>query len=254
MIKPVFNKRPFPSFESSWLRVGLLFFLLLTFLPAGPLFARVKIVLDAGHGGSDTGVKSGSEVEKDWNLKFSQALEKAFAAAGYDVLSIRTKDESIPAAKRADMINASGAAAVIVIHADRDWTGSQKGPFLVVEPPTKPEAGDSAEIQRWGSVSLGEYRSSLKLARAIAQGLGVNGGFSLLSDSRGTMGEIPSADGKVFCLPHQNLRYLTRPAVVLTPLFLTSGIDIKKFSKSDALAEFASQVVEGTTAYLQGTP
>jgi N-acetylmuramoyl-L-alanine amidase len=238
------------TISSPWLLAAFL----ATLSAATPSIAKMRVVLDAGHGGSDTGVKAGSESEKNWNLKVSQALEKAFTSAGYDVLVIRGRDESIPAAKRADLINASGAAAVIVIHADREWTGTQRGPFLVVEPPTRPEAGDVPEIQRWGAVPPNLYRSSLRLARSIAQALGVNTVLSSLSDTRGTPGETLSADGKIYCLPHQSLRYLSRPAVVLTPLFLSSSSDLKKFSQSDNLAGFASQVVEGTTAYLQGTP
>jgi N-acetylmuramoyl-L-alanine amidase len=52
-------------------------------------------------------------------------------------------------------------------------------------------------------------------------------------------------------LPHQDLRYLSKPALVLTPLFLTSAGDLKKFSEAAALDDFAVKVVQGVGDYLQ---
>jgi N-acetylmuramoyl-L-alanine amidase len=221
---------------------------------AVPAWAKARIVVDAAHGGSDGGVKAGSQVEKDWNLRFAQALEKAFTDAGYDVVLIRKRDETLASDKRAEMINTSGASAVIILHADREWTGSQRGPMLVVEPPNRADQGEAGEMPRWGVITPSEYHQSLRLARAIAQGMGIGAELSPLSDSRGLAGEAIGAEGRIYCLPHQSLRNLSRPAVVLTPLFLTSGSDLKKFSTAEALAEFAGQVVRGTSTYLQAAP
>jgi N-acetylmuramoyl-L-alanine amidase len=217
-------------------------------------WAKPKIVLDAAHGGSDLGVKAGSQVEKEWNSKIVQALEKAFEDAGFEVQIIRKRDETISTDKRTELINTSGASVVIIIHADRDWTGTQKGPFLVVEPPNKTDQGETGEIPRWGVITPFQYHQSLKLAKAIALSLGTNTDLSSLSDNRGAAGETSSMGGKILCLPHQSLRYLTRPAIVLIPLFLTSLSDVKKFSKSDNLADFAAKVVQGTSSYLQVSP
>lgn len=221
--------------------------------PSGA-WAKPRIVLDAAHGGSDAGVKAGSQVEKDWNLKITEALERAFEDAGYDVVVIRKKDETLSSDKRVEMINTSGASAIIIIHADREWTGNQRGPILVVEPPNRGDQVDPGEIPRWGVITPYQYHLSLRLAKSIALGLGLSGELSNLSDSRGMAGETGTPDGRIYCLPHQSLRNLTRPAIVLTPLFLTSALDIKKFSSSDDLTNFAAKVVRGTSAFLQAAP
>ncbi len=228
------------------LRLG--FYLSAFLLPAFG-FARPLVALDAAHGGSDPGVKAGSEVEKEWNYRFSQSLEKALEGLGIDVVEVRKRDETIPQDKRAQIINTSGASAVVVIHADREWTGTQRGPLIVVEPPT--QGTESAEIARWGAIPPSRYRASLKLARDIAGRLGIGAELSSLSDSRGVLGEATAPAGRLYCLPHQSLRYLTLPAVVITPLFLSSASDIRKFSSSEVMAEFSSKVAQGLADFLQ---
>jgi N-acetylmuramoyl-L-alanine amidase len=214
--------------------------------------ARLQVVIDPGHGGNDAGSKEGVEVEKNWNLKFAQVLDKALETAGYQVLMTRTSDEAIEPENRLNMINSSNAKLVLVIHADREWTHTQTGPFLVVEPPNESAAAVVLDtIRPLGVITPAQFHSSLKLAQAIGQKLGVNTSLSDLSDSRGIAGETVSPNGKVACLPHQDLRYLSKPAVVLTPLFLTSASDLKKFADSDALDDFALKVVQGVNDYCQ---
>lgn len=240
--------------------IKLYFFMVLTLgmalllLSASSAWAKAKVVVDAAHGGTDAGVKAGSQVEKDWNLKIAEALERAFTDAGFDVVVIRRRDETISPDKRAEMINTSGASAVIVVHADREWTGSQKGPLFVVEPPNRADIGEPGEIPRWGVITPYMYHLNLRLAKFIAQGFGLTGELSTLSDGRGMTGEVSGPEGRILCLAHQSLRNLTRPAVVLIPLFLTSESDLKKFSSSEGLADFAAKVVRGTSNFLQTAP
>lgn len=239
----------------------IVFLLAAFFLVAGgnPVLAdtvsKPQIVIDPGHGGSDAGSKDGSEIEKAWNLKFAEALDKAFEAAGYEVLMTRVSDKAVDPETRLNMINSSNAKAVLVIHADREWTRTQTGPFLVVEPPNQTAANSTPDtIAPLGLITSLQFRSSLKLAEDIGLKLGLNISLSDISDSRGMAGETGSPYGKVACLPHQDLRYLSKPAVVLTPLFLTSASDLKKFGDPDAVDAFAAKVVRGVNSYLQFTP
>ncbi len=212
---------------------------------------RPQIVIDAAHGGSDKGVQEGTETEKEWNLKFSEALEKAFSAAGYQVIQTRTSDEALDPEERMNQINSSKARVVLVLHADREWTHTQNGPFIVVEPPNQMGLVPLDSIQPLGQITGAEYRASLKLAQDLAAKLGIDGSLSDLSDSRGTGGETVNPYGRIACLPHQSLRNLNKPAVVLTPLFLTSPSDLKKFSEDKAVEDFAAKVVQGVSVYLQ---
>jgi N-acetylmuramoyl-L-alanine amidase len=212
---------------------------------------KPQIVIDAAHGGSDAGVKEGSETEKDWNLKFAQSLGKAFETAGYQVIQVRTSDSAVDPEERMNQINASKARVVIVLHADREWTRSQNGPFLVVEPPNQNTLVDADSIQPLGQMTAAQYRASLKLAQDIGAKLGVNTSLSDLSDSRGAGGLTLTPYGRVACLPHQSLRNLNKPAVVLTPLFLTSSSDLKKFADAKAVDDFSTKVLQGVSTYLQ---
>ncbi len=220
----------------------------LIFLPALGR-AKAVIVLDAAHGGSDPGLKYGSEVEKEWNLRFALALEKALEEEGFEVVQVRHKDETIPLDKRAERANTAQASAILVIHADGEWAGERSGPMIIVEPPT--QGGESTEIPRWGVITPYQYRMSLKLGRDIAQALGFGMELSSLSDSRGTAGEALNDTARLYCLPHQGLRYLAPPAVVITPLFLSNPSDVKRFSADQAAADFAAQVARGVANFLQ---
>jgi N-acetylmuramoyl-L-alanine amidase len=213
--------------------------------------ANPRIEIDPGFGGAENGVQAGKEVEKDWNLKFALSLEKAFLAAGFEVGLTRDKDATIDLEKRAQLINTSGAPLAIVIHADRDERNSQQGSYLVLEPPNHSDEMSPDEMRSWGVVTASQYRSSTRLARSIAQRLGINPDFAILSDSRGLSGETPAARGRVLCAPHQSLRDLTIPAVVIDPLFLTSPDDLKKFSDSTVLTDFCQKIVRGVGDYLQ---
>lgn len=236
----------YPDFPRGPLK---LFFFLAMFLFPALSWAKPVVVLDAAHGGSDTGIKAGSEAEKDWDLRFAKAIAQALESEGFEVIQVRERDETIPLDKRAETINTARVAAVLVLHADYEWTGKRTGPMIVVEPPTA--GGETAEIPRWGVTTPYQYRASLKLGRDIAQALGQGTELSDMSDTRGLVGEPTSAHSRLFCLPHQSLRYLAPPAVVLTPLFLSSPADIRKFSTESGLADFAAQVARGLVNFLQ---
>jgi hypothetical protein len=106
-------------------------------------------------------------------------------------------------------------------------------------------------IQPLGQITTAQYHASLKLAQGLAQRLAINSTLSDLSDSRGAAGESLTPYGRIACLPHQSLRNLSKPAVLITPLFLTSPTDLKKFTEVPAMDDFTIRVVQGVCDYLQ---
>jgi N-acetylmuramoyl-L-alanine amidase len=216
--------------------------------------AAPRVVIYAAHGGEDTGAGGNGQEEKVWNLRVAQSLQKSLASGGYDVVMVRVKDESLPLDQWVNAVNVSGASVALIIHADREWTGRMRGPFAVVEPPTGSSAGEGSEIQRWGNIPNVQFRQSLRLAKVLAQAWGVSPQLSPLSDSRALPGELTSSEGRVLASPHQSLRYLAIPSVVIEPLFLTSSQDLKTFLTDEGMQGFIGKTVKGLQAYFQSAP
>jgi N-acetylmuramoyl-L-alanine amidase len=83
---------------------------------AFPLSVR-RVVLDAGHGGTDPGASSTSNVnEKNVTLDIAQRLSAMLRKSGFDVVTTRGDDRLIPLRERAHLANGSGADIFVSIH------------------------------------------------------------------------------------------------------------------------------------------
>lgn len=74
------------------------------------------IVLDAGHGGSDSGAVYQNRVEKDDNLALTLAVGNILEQNGVNVIYTRTNDVYETPAQKADEANAANADYFISIH------------------------------------------------------------------------------------------------------------------------------------------
>lgn len=74
------------------------------------------IVLDAGHGGSDSGAVYQNRVEKDDNLALTLAVGNILEQNGVNVIYTRTNDVYESPARKADEANAANADYFISIH------------------------------------------------------------------------------------------------------------------------------------------
>jgi N-acetylmuramoyl-L-alanine amidase len=93
-----------------------------TDLPSVAAGASQKlVVIDPGHGGSDTGSRGFENDapvmnEKDINLDIALRLQKMLEAAGARIYMIRTEDVTIPLYDRQDTANSLGASLYVAIH------------------------------------------------------------------------------------------------------------------------------------------
>jgi N-acetylmuramoyl-L-alanine amidase len=81
-----------------------------------PLTVR-KVVIDAGHGGTQQGTASASGLkEKDVTLDIALRLQKLLQDASFEVVMTREADETVALERRAEIANAANADLFVSIH------------------------------------------------------------------------------------------------------------------------------------------
>ena len=143
----------------------------------GPL-PRFVVVLDAGHGGDDTGAHlSSGQLEKSANLAFSVRLRSLLAARGMQVVTTREADASVALDHRAEVANHANAAACLSLHASESGSGVHIfASSLAPAPPTR--------FTPWKTAQAAWEMRSLALAGAVNSAL-MHAGINT------TLGRIP---------------------------------------------------------------
>ena len=87
-----------------------------------------KIVVDAGHGGSNPGAVYQGRRESDDALRLAMAVGKILEANGYDVIYTRTSDVTQSVGQKAAIANEEGADLFISIHRNAgEYPGQYSG-------------------------------------------------------------------------------------------------------------------------------
>lgn len=77
---------------------------------------NVKIVIDAGHGGSDPGASGNGIVEKDYALRIAEYLNNRFRELGVNSTLVRNTDETLTPTERVNRIlNAYGNSPDVLV-------------------------------------------------------------------------------------------------------------------------------------------
>lgn len=75
-----------------------------------------RIVVDAGHGGSDPGAVANGLLEKDLNLKAAQYMYKRLQDLNIPVTIVRNEDETLDREERINrIINAYGNSSDVIL-------------------------------------------------------------------------------------------------------------------------------------------
>ena len=84
-----------------------------------------RIIMDAGHGGRDSGAVFGDRVEKDDNLEMTLAVGKLLEEMGYDVVYTRQEDIYQSPIQKARTANELGGDLFVSIHRNSSATPNQ---------------------------------------------------------------------------------------------------------------------------------
>ena len=170
--------------------------------PARPA-PRFAVVIDAAHGGSDTGARlSDKLLEKDLALTLSVRLRSTLAAHGISVVTTRESDATLPPVNRAETANHVGAAACISLHATTSGSGVHLFTASLTPVPM-------TRLLPWETAQGAYAEQSLRLSSEL--------------DSAMTRAAIPATLGRTALQP---LDSFTCPAVVVefAPLYGTGGM------------------------------
>ncbi|MDQ2857742.1 MAG: N-acetylmuramoyl-L-alanine amidase [Candidatus Eremiobacteraeota bacterium] len=186
---------------------------------------RKLIVIDAGHGGSDSGAVHNGLAEKDLNLDLSKRLRTVLVARGWQVKMTRDSDVDVFAPNdsahdelqaRDDVANAAGAALFISIHINAFTSSGLSGTT------TYYYKGDS-----YG------------LAGAVHARLAAN---------------LPTKDDGLRKENFYVIRHAAMPAILVETAFLSNSGDADLLRSPEFLQKVVLSIADGVGDYASQTP
>ena len=178
-----------------------------------------RIVVDAGHGGIDSGAVSGNLQEKDYNLRAANYMYNRFRELGVPVIITRDSDKSLTRGERLSIMNSLGSDPNVIILSNHINAGG----------------GEGAEV-------VYPLRSNEVLARNILEEIGKEGQKTRKYYQR-RLPENPSKD----------YYYIMRETPNTTALLIEYGfIDNKNDQQklNTYLLDYAEAVVRATMNYI----
>lgn len=88
---------------------------------------KIKVVIDAGHGGKDTGAQSNSILEKQIVSDVSAQLKELCIDKNIEIILLRTKDEFMSLQERISKIKSLSPDLVISLHANYSSNRERNG-------------------------------------------------------------------------------------------------------------------------------
>jgi N-acetylmuramoyl-L-alanine amidase len=157
-------------------------------LPESLVAKAPVIVLDPGHGGTETGIITGQGVEKVLMLELAVNIRRILRKSGtkMTVVLTREQDQTATLDERAAFANASGAFLFVSLHASKGSAGR----VFILDPNegnSSPSAGRSSDFlsfdasseqhqMLWGTQQAGHSQESGRLGRDIARALAAQEG------------------------------------------------------------------------------
>jgi N-acetylmuramoyl-L-alanine amidase len=126
--------------------------------------SRFVVVLDAAHGGDDSGGRLNGGEEKAFTLALSVRLRSLLAARGIQVLTTRESDTNVELNRRAEMANHANAQACLSLHGSESGSGVHL--FVSNMTPVQP-----ARFAPWKTAQAAWVTRSLALAGTLNSAL-----------------------------------------------------------------------------------
>jgi N-acetylmuramoyl-L-alanine amidase len=158
---------------ATYLTLAILTSLLPLTVAAQQPVPRTVILLDAAHGGPDSGAHLPNNLlEKDLTLAFATRLRALLTTSGFTIISTHDSDPSVPFTtdQRAEIANHAHPSACLILHA----TSSGNGIHIVSSALTPPSDLDEPEPHAtipWNTAQAASVPQSLSLANEVGLAL-----------------------------------------------------------------------------------
>ncbi len=196
------------------------------------------VVLDPGHGGSDPGITSTTNVsEKHITMKLAQ-LTAQMLDQQYRVLLTRTTDQYLPTVERAVFANQNRADLFISLHLHS--LKKNKGFFFFFDTPGQ----KSLRNATWKTQALSNQDKSRQTAALFAKKLQTN--HKKTQNKKGKNSD-DTFSGPSPAIP---LEGLLMPAILAEP-FTISHFPVTKNEQEDFLTSYARILAHSIEAYFQ---
>ena len=221
--------------------------------------ARIKIVLDPGHGGDDPGAE-GFAIEKTVTLDLAERVAGLLRQRlGAEVVLTRERDQTLPLKERTARANAEGADLFVSIHANANPTGTLRGiETYYLDNSTdhatlrlaklengldllRPKRGDaSLRYILSDLVQVGKLDQSVRLARSVQRGM-----VSHLRRRYPGVVDLGVKRGPFYVLVGAYM-----PCVLVETAFVTHPVEGRRLARSDYRTDVAEGLYRGIAAFV----
>ena len=219
------------------------------------------VVIDAGHGGHDTGALGADKREKDLVLQITKKLYKEFKSEGYDVYLTRGSDRFLKLGQRTRIADKKDAKVFISIHANAI---ANKSKFNVVEGVEtyflqKTRDAKSQRIAARENASVLQGTDSLSqdvIIDSVLNGPKIIESHKLAIDvQKNIMKNLNDEyenvkNGGVRPAPFYVLVGASRPSILVEVGYITNPKERKRLFTSDYQEEIVEGIVDGVGRYM----
>ena len=217
------------------------------------------VVLDAGHGGEDTGAKGhGKLLEKDAALAIAKAVGAELTKRGCRVAYTRDDDTFIPLWDRAKIANDQGADLFVSLHLNaaraRAATGSEV--YFLSLGQAEADAQATVDAENAGSGDGGPAGGDVvaSILDDLAQKAYLRDSEALAVDVQRELNRFAGIKERgVKQEPFIVLRGAAMPAVLVESVFISNPKEEKKLKDPAFIAKLGQAIATGVKGYLTDT-
>lgn len=183
----------------------------------------MKVCIDAGHGGYDSGAVGQFSKEKDINLAVSLLTKQELEKAGFVVVLTRDKDIFVNLRPRCIIANENKADIFVSIHTNASTNQTARG----------------FEVFCYKITNNNTTTKAGRLATLISQSFALN--VRGITNNRGVK------EARFFVL-----RYTLMPAVLVECGFITNPVEERVLNQKETQIEIAKAISIGIQKYFKG--